>query len=87
MIEAGANEVPNDLMMKAIRLAHEENVKIVEFIDTIVAAEGKEKQKYEEITINEDAYNLVKDYITDARMEEAVFTDKKQDKICKNYCY
>lgn len=78
MIEAGANEVPNDVMMKAIRLAHEENVKIVEFIDTIVAAEGKEKQKYDEITVNEDAYGLVKDYVTVARMEEAVFTDDKR---------
>ena len=78
MIEAGSNEVPNDVMMKAIRLAHEENVKIVEFIDTIVAAEGKEKQKYDEITVNEDAYGLVKDYVTVARMEEAVFTDDKR---------
>jgi len=83
MIEAGASEVPNDLMMKAIRLAHEENVKIVEFIDTIVAAEGLEKQKYEEYTINEDVYELICEYITTPRMEAAVFAEKKQDRDVK----
>ncbi len=80
MIEAGANIVPNDLMMKAIRLAHDVNVEIVNFIDGIVEKEGKEKQKYEEYVINQEAYELVKNYITDKRMEEAVFTDKKQER-------
>lgn len=80
MIEAGANIVPNDKMMEAIRLAHSVNVEMVEFINGIVAAEGKEKQQYEEYIINEDAYHLVADYITDTRMEEAVFTDRKQDR-------
>ena len=78
MIEAGANIVPNDMMMKAIRLAHDVNVEMVKFIDTIVEKEGKEKQQYEEYVINNEAYELIKSYITDARMEEAVFTDKKQ---------
>ena len=83
MIEAGASEVPNDVMMKAIRLAHDENVKIVEFIDKIVAAEGKEKQAYEEYNVNEDVYNLISEYITTPRMEEAVFAEKKQDRDIK----
>ena len=83
MIEAGASEVPNDLMMKAIRLAHEENVKIVEFIDTIVEAEGLEKQKYEEYAVNEDVYNLISEYITTERMEKAVFAEKKQERDIK----
>jgi polyribonucleotide nucleotidyltransferase len=80
MIEAGAYEVPNDIMMKAIKLAHEENVKIVEFIDGIVKAENVEKQKYEEYVINEDAYKFICDYITTPRMEEAVYAQKKQER-------
>ncbi|HIW48673.1 MAG TPA: polyribonucleotide nucleotidyltransferase [Firmicutes bacterium] len=80
MIEAGANIVPNDKMMEAIRLAYSVNVETVKFIQHIVDAEGKEKQKYEEYVINPDAYALVSNYITDQRMEEAVFTDKKQDR-------
>lgn len=83
MIEAGANIVPNDMMMKAIRLAHDVNVEMVKFIDTIVEKEGKEKQQYEEYVINNEAYELIKSYITDARMEEAVFTDKKQERDLK----
>ena len=80
MIEAGADEIPNNIMMDAIRLAHEENKKIVAFIEEIVAAEGKEKQVYEEHVIPDEVYDLVRNFITDERMEKAVFTDKKQDR-------
>ncbi len=78
MIEAGANEIPEDLMLKAIFMAHEENVKVVDFINEIVAKEGKEKHSYEEYGVPEDLYKQVTEYITDARMEDAVFTDFKQ---------
>ncbi|MBS4961273.1 MAG: polyribonucleotide nucleotidyltransferase [Clostridiales bacterium] len=80
MIEAGADELPNDLMMKAIHLAHDTNVKIVEFIESIVAAEGKEKQQYTEHVIPEEVYTKICDFITDPRMETAVFADKKQER-------
>ena len=80
MIEAGADELPNDLMMKAIHLAHDTNVKIVEFIESIVAAEGKEKQQYTEHVIPEEVYTKICDFITDLRMETAVFADKKQER-------
>lgn len=83
MIEAGAYEIPDDLMMKAIRLAHEENGKIVKWIEEIVEKEGKEKAPYEEHVIPENVYNMIKDYITDARMEEAVYAEKKQDRDAK----
>lgn len=83
MIEAGAYEIPDDLMMKAIRLAHEENGKIVKWIEEIVEKEGKEKAPYEEHIIPENVYNMIKDYITDARMEEAVYAEKKQDRDAK----
>ncbi len=83
MIEAGAYEIPDDLMMKAIRFAHEENGKIVKWIEEIVEKEGKEKAPYEEHVIPENVYNMIKDYITDARMEEAVYAEKKQDRDAK----
>lgn len=83
MIEAGAYEIPDDLMMKAIRLAHEENKKIVKWIEEIVEKEGKEKAPYEEHIIPENVYNIIREYITDARMEEAVYAEKKQDRDAK----
>ena len=80
MIEAGANEIPNDVMMEAIRIAHNQNTQIVEFIERIVECEGREKQKYEEYVIPEDVYKLISEYIGDERMENAVFTDLKQER-------
>ena len=47
MIEAGANEVPEQIMIEAIFKAHEVNQEIIKFIDTIVAECGKEKHTYE----------------------------------------
>jgi len=78
MIEAGANEVTNDEMMEAIMLAHKENQKIVAFIDEIVKEVGVAKHAYEEKGVPADFYAKVKEIITDARMEHAVFTDMKQ---------
>ncbi len=78
MIEAGANIVSNDVMYDGIMLAHEENKKIVEFINTIVEKEAKPKHSYEKSEVDTEVYTFVKDLITEARMEEAVFTDFKQ---------
>lgn len=83
MIEAGADEIPDDVMMEAIRRSHDENVKIVTFINTIVEAEGKEKHTYEEHVIPEDIYNKISAYITDKRMEEAVYAELKQERDAK----
>ncbi len=80
MIEAGADEIPDDLMFEAIFKAHEENKKIVDFINSIVEQVGKPKHSYEEHTVPENIFNAVKDFITDDRMEEAVFTDMKQER-------
>ncbi|MDR1000435.1 MAG: polyribonucleotide nucleotidyltransferase [Clostridiales bacterium] len=80
MIEAGANEVDNETMFNAIMLAHAENKKLVEFIDAIAAENSKPKRSYVEHVVPVDMYNKVKEYITDERMEEAVFTDMKQER-------
>ena len=83
MIEAGADEIPDALMMEAIHLAFDTNLEVVKFIQEITAKEGKEKAPYTEHVIPEDAYKLVTEYITDARMEEAVFAEQKQDRDAK----
>ncbi len=83
MIEAGADEIPDALMMEAIHLAFDTNLEVVKFIQEIVAKEGKEKAPYTEHVIPEDAYKMVTDYITDARMEDAVFAERKQDRDAK----
>ena len=78
MIEAGANEVPEDIMLEAIFKAHEVNQEIIKFIDEIVAECGKEKHEYEHHTVDEEMYDDMVSFITPEAMEEAVFTDDKQ---------
>ena len=78
MIEAGANEVSEETMIKAIYGAHEVNGQIIEFFDKIVAECGKEKHEYEHFEIPADLYEDMVGFITPAAMEEAVFTDVKQ---------
>lgn len=80
MIEAGADEIDDELMIEAIFKAHEENIKIVNFIDSIVKEVGKPKHSYEEHVIPENVYNSIKEFITDEKMEVAVFTDMKQER-------
>ena len=78
MIEAGANEVPEDKMIEAISKAHEVNKEVIKFIDRIVEECGKEKHEYEHVDTPEDLWNDMVDFITPEAMEEAVFTDVKQ---------
>ena len=77
MIEAGANEVPEDKMIEAIYLAHETNQRIIEWIDVIVKECGKEKAPYQPHVIPEDLYADVKAVFPQETMEKAVFTDDK----------
>ena len=78
MIEAGANEIPEDKMIEAIFVADEVNKEIIKFIDTIVAECGKPKHAYESCAIPEEMFAAMKEIITPEEMEEAVFTDEKQ---------
>ena len=80
MIEAGANEVPEDLMIKAIYGAHDLNGEIIRFFDTIVAECGKEKHEYIHFDFPGDMFQDMVDFITPEAMEKAVFTDVKQDR-------
>ena len=78
MIEAGANEVPEDKMIEAIYLAHDVNRKVIAFIDTIVAECGRPKHSYESCAVPEELFAAIKEIVPPAEMEEAVFTDEKQ---------
>ena len=78
MIEAGANEVPEDKMIEAIFAAHELNQKVIAFIETIVAECGKEKHTYSSCAVPEELFEAIKAIVTPAEMEVAVFTDEKQ---------
>ena len=78
MIEAGANEIPEQQMIDAIFKAHEVNQEIIKFIDKIVAECGKEKHSYESCAIPEELFAAIKEIVPPAEMEEAVFTDEKQ---------
>lgn len=78
MIEAGANEVPEDKMIEAIYTAHDVNQTIIKFIDEIVAEVGKPKHEYASCAIPEELFAAIKEIVPPAEMEEAVFTDEKQ---------
>ncbi len=78
MIEAGANEVPEQQMIDAIFAAHELNQKVIAFIDTIVAECGKPKHEYESCAVPEELFAAIKEFVTPEEMEVAVFSDDKQ---------
>ncbi len=78
MIEAGANEVKEEVMLEAIFKAHEVNQTIIAFIDQITEECGKAKHEYEHYTIPDELNDAMKELVPPEAMEEAVFTDDKQ---------
>ena len=78
MIEAGANEIPEDKMIEAIYKAHEVNQEIIKFIDQIVAECGKEKHSYESCAVPQELFDEIKKIVPPEEMEVAVFSDDKQ---------
>ncbi len=76
MIEAGANEVDEATMMKAIILAHDEIKKVIDFIGSIVAEIGKPKIEFPSMHLDDDLFEEVKrDYLD--RFKHAMDTDDK----------
>ena len=76
MIEAGANQVPNDVMFEAIRMAHEENQKQVALINQMVSEIGKPKFDYPHADFDEELFEK----IVDATMDEAKAAMDTDDK-------
>ena len=76
MIEAGANEVPNDKMFEAIKMAHEGNQKIIALIDQMVSEVGKPKFEYPHADFNQELFDkIVADFMDEAKA--AMDTDDK----------
>ncbi len=78
MIEAGANEIPEEKMLEAIYMAHDINQKLIAFIEDIVAEVGKTKHTYESCAIPGELFSAIKEMVPPEEMEKAVFTDDKQ---------
>ena len=78
MIEAGANEIPEEKMIEAIYKAHEINQTIIAFINQMVAEVGKKKHEYTSCAVPEELFAAIKEIVPPTEMEEAVFTDEKQ---------
>ncbi|MBQ9580656.1 MAG: polyribonucleotide nucleotidyltransferase, partial [Lachnospiraceae bacterium] len=78
MIEAGANEVPEDKMIEAIYKCHDINQGIIAFIDNMVKEVGKAKHEYVSCAIPNEMFEAMKKIASPEEMEVAVFTDEKQ---------
>ena len=78
MIEAGANEIPESRMLEAIYTGHDQNQRIIEWINGIVAEVGKTKHTYESYAVPEELFEAMKKVTSPEEMEKAVFTDEKQ---------
>lgn len=83
MVEAGAKEVPEDLMLEAIMFAHDNIKKIVAFIEEIAAKIGKEKKEYTVFKAEEEIENAVREYATEKTLEAVRTPDKleRQEKM------
>ena len=82
MVEAGADEVPESLMLEAILFAHEEIKKVVAFIEEITAEVGKEKMEVVLFKPDEEVEKAVREFATD-KMKEAVKTIEKLERMEK----
>jgi len=76
MIEAGANEVPDDVMLEAIKLAHEEIKKVVEFIEGIKKEIGKPKASYKSFDVPVEMFEELKEKFNDKVYAALQTTDK-----------
>ena len=77
MIEAGADEIPNDVMLDAIKTAHIEIKKVCEFISKIKEEIGKPKFEYESFSVNPDFYKAVCEKFESKMYEAVQNTDKE----------
>lgn len=76
MIEAGADEIPNDTMLEAIKMAHEEIKKICNFISDIKAEIGKPKFEYKSFATDPEVYNEIVANFKDRMYQDVQATDK-----------
>ena len=79
MIEAGAQEVPEDTMLQAIKTGHEEIKKFIDFVDQIVAEVGKPKYDFQHIEVDHDMFEAIKEFAID-KVKAALDTDDKVER-------
>ena len=77
MIEAGANEVPDDTMLEAIKKGHEEIKKICKFIENMKEEIGKPKFEYKSFAVDHDIYEYIAEIFTDEMKEKVQEVDKE----------
>ena len=77
MIEAGANEIPEDVMLEAIKEGHKEIIKVCEFISNIQKEIGKPKFEYKSFAVSEDLYQEVEDNYKDRMYQDVQAQDKE----------
>lgn len=77
MIEAAANEIPEDRMLEAIYMAHEVNLQVIDFIKKIVAEVGKPKHEYIHCMVPQELVERLYELVPQEEMEKAVFADEK----------
>jgi len=80
MVEAGANEVTEDVILEGIMFAHEEIKRIIEFIEEVVAEVGKPKREVVLYKVAEDIEAAIKEYAAD-KMRAAIQTYDKQERL------
>ena len=78
MIEAGADEISDDVMLEAIKMAHVEIKKICEFISTMKAEIGKEKFEYKSFSVDEEIYNEIKEKFKSRMYIDVQATEKQE---------
>lgn len=79
MIEAGADQIPEDIMVEAIAKAHEEIKKIVAFIEGIQKEIGKPKFEYQSCEVNKEIMHDIEEYLG-SRLRETIITTAKQER-------
>ena len=77
MIEAGANEVSNEVMLEAIKKGHEEIKKICKFIENMKEEIGKPKFEYKSFAVDHDLYEYIAEKFTEEMKEKVQETDKE----------
>ncbi len=82
MIEAGADEIPDDIMLNAIKAGHEEIKKLCDFISNMKAEVGKPKFEYTAFVVDEEVYEVVANEFT-SKMYDAVQAEDKIDRDIK----
>ena len=82
MIEAGADQIPDDIMLEAIKAGHAEIKKVAEFIENIQKEIGKPKFEYESADVDHDFFEVISEYAKD-KMYAALQCVEKPEREAK----